>query len=430
MSALPVRGDGFGGHLSPAAALYAIALAVSVGSGVVLRSPLLLGIGAVAGAVVALRAAPELSLVLLACEGSLKSLYPFTEIPGDLLLISLALTLLSCVVMIRRHGLPRVPWTAALFLVLSTLLVFAAMRSSLSEAGSKAIYFEVVPLVVFFSPFVLVRDLAALNRLALAFIAVGFIIVNASSPTADPSEPYTVPGGSEITAGLFPAFGALAAITCVAMRLRGAWRVGAFAVGAVLTAAAARAGSRGVLVALIAAMALGGILLVLHSRRRALTSALIVVAGLTIAAVGRQFIGPAALSRYAQISTDPRRSYLHARALDQAFAHPLGNGIGTFGLNLPQLNPRPVVPYPHNVAYEIFNESGIFALGAFVALVGAAFASALRVARLPGGAFCAAGLAFALLEAFASGSVNDDSLLWMMLGIGLALPAAVGRSDG
>jgi O-antigen ligase len=410
--------------------LYATALALSVGSGLALRSPLLLGIGAVAGGVVALRAAPELSLVLLACEGSLKGLYPFTEIPADLLLVSLALTLGSCWVMIRRHGLPRVPWTAALFLVLSTLLVFAAMRSSLSEAGSKAIYFEVATLVLFFSPFVLVRDLATLNRLALAFIAVGFIIVNATSPTADPSQPYSVPGGSEITAGLFPAFGALAAVTCVAMRLRGAWRIGAFAVGAVLAGAAARAGSRGVLAALIAAMALGGILLVLHSRRRVVTSALVAVVGLAIAVIGRQFVGPTALSRYARITDDPRRSYLHARALDEAFAHPLGNGIGTFGLNLPVLNPRPVVPYPHNVAYEIFNESGIFALGAFAALVGAAFASALRVARVPGGAFCAAGLAFALFEAFASGSVNDDSLLWMMLGISLAMPAALGRNHG
>jgi hypothetical protein len=430
MSALPVRAGGLGGNLSSAAALYAAAVAVSVVSGVTLRSPLLLGIGAVAATVVALRAAPELALVLLACEGSLKSLYPFTEIPVDLLLVSLALTLWSCWVMIRRHGLPRVPWTAALVLVLSTLLVFAAMRSSLSEAGSKAIYFEAVTLTLFFSPFVLVRDLATLTRLALAFIAVGFIIVNATSPTADPSQPYSVPGGSEITAGLFPAFGALAAITCVAMRVRGVWRLSAFAVGVVLAAAAARAGSRGVLVALIAALVLGGILLVIHSRRRVLTGALIAVAGLAIAAIGRQFIGHTALTRYARITDDPRRSYLHTRALEEAFAHPLGNGIGTFGLNLPVLQPRPVVPYPHNVAYEIFNESGIFALGAFVALVVAAFASALRVARWPGAAFCAAGLAFTLLEAFASGNVNDDSLLWMMLGISLAMPAAVGRRGG
>ena len=27
-----------------------------------------------------------------------------------------------------------------------------------------------------------------------------------------------------------------------------------------------------------------------------------------------------------------------------------GNGIGTFGLNLPVMNPRPAVPYPHNAA--------------------------------------------------------------------------------
>jgi O-antigen ligase len=430
MSAFPLRARSLGGHLSPAAALFAAALTVSVGTGVALRSPLLLGIGAVAGAVVALRAAPELSLVLLASQGSLKSLYPFTEIPVDLLLVTLALTLWSCRVMIRRHGLPRVPWTAALFLAVSTLLVFAAMRTSLPGAMSKAIYFEGVSLLLFFSPFVLVRDLAALGRLALAFIAVAFIIVQATSPTVDPSQPFTVPGGSEITAGLFPAFGALAAITCLAMRVRGPWRIVAFAVGAALAAAAARAGSRGVLVALVAAMLLGGILLVLHSRRPVITFALVTAAGVAIAAVGRQVVSPAALSRYERITNDPRRGYLHTSALDQAFAHPLGNGIGTFGLNLPVMNPRPAVPYPHNAAIEIFNESGIFALGAFAALVGAAFLSALRVARLPGGAFCAAGLAFTLLEAFASGSVNDDSLLWMMLGISLAIPASAAASDG
>jgi O-antigen ligase len=430
MSAWPVRARGFGWHLSPAAALFGAALALSMGTGLALRSPLLLGIGALAAAVVALRAAPELSLVLLASEGSLKSLYPFTEIPADLLLVTLALTLWSCWVMIQRHGLPRLPWTAALFLVLSTFLVVAAMRSSLPEAMPKAIYFEVVSLLLFFSPFVLVRDLATLNRLALAFIAVALIIVQATSPTADPSQPYTVPGGSEITAGLFPAFGALAAITCVAMRLRGPWRFIAFAVGAALAAAAARAGSRGVLASLVAAIVIGAILLVLHSRRRLATFALMAAAGLAIAEAGRRVVSPTALSRYEQLTNDPRRAYLHTRALDQALAHPLGNGIGTFGLNLPVMNPRPAVPYPHNAALEIFNESGIFALGAFVALVAAAFLSALRVARLPGGAFCAAGLTFTLLEAFASGSVNDDSLLWMMLGISLAMPASAARSDG
>ena len=113
--------------LSPAATLYAAALAVSVGAGLSLRSPLLLAIGALAAAAVALPAAPELSLVLLASEGTLKSLYPFTHIPGDLLIWSLALTLWSCWVVIRRSGLPRVPWATALFLVLSTLIVVAAM---------------------------------------------------------------------------------------------------------------------------------------------------------------------------------------------------------------------------------------------------------------------------------------------------------------
>jgi O-antigen ligase len=430
MSAWPLDARRLNPGLSPAGILFAAALALSVGAGLSLRSPLLLGIGALAGAVVALRAAPQLSLVLLASEGTLKSLSPFRDIPGDLLIVSVALTLWSCWVMVERHGLPRIPWTAALFLVLSTLLVVAAMRSSLPGAASKAIYFEVVPLVLFFSPFVLVRDLPALTRLAVAFIAVGFIVAQAASPSADPTQPYTLPGGSEITAALFPAFGALAAVTCVAIRARGRWRLVFLAVGVVLAAATARAGSRGVLVALLGAAVLGGILLIAHSRRPVLTFALIAVIGLGVAEAGRQVVGSAALSRYQRLTSDPRRDYLTTRALDQALAHPLGNGIGSFGLNLPVINPRPVVPYPHNVALEFFNESGIFALGALVALVAAAFLAALRVARLPGAAFCAVGLAFALLEAFASFSVTENFLLWMMLGIALAMPGSPAPSDG
>lgn len=214
------------------------------------------------------------------------------------------------------------------------------------------------------------------------------------------------------------------------MRARGRWRWLFLAVGVVLAAAAVRAGSRGVLVSLIGAALLGGVLLIVHSRRPFATFALIAVFGAAVAEAGRQIISPAALNRYTRLTNDPRRGYLHTRALEQALAHPLGNGIGTFGLNLPVINPRPVVPYPHNVALEIFNESGIFALGAFVVLVGAAFAAALRVARQPGAAFCAVGLAFALLEAFASGNVTDDFLLWMTLGIALAMPGSLAPGDG
>jgi len=430
VSALPLHARGFLPRLSPAAALFAAALATSAGAGLALRSPLLLGIAALAGAVVVLRAAPELSLVLLASEGTLKSLYPFTEIPVDLLIVALALTLWSGWGMIRRHGLPRVPWTAALFLVLSTLLVVAAMRSSLPGASSKGIYFESVTLVLFLSPFVLVRDLPALTRLAVGFVAVGFIVVHATHPSADPSEPYTLPGGSEIEAALFPAFGALAAVTCVAMRARGRWRWVFLAVGVVLAAAAVRAGSRGVLVSLIGAAALAGVLLIVHSRRPFVTFALVAVFGAAAAEAARQVVSPAALNRYTRLTNDPRRGYLHTRALEQALAHPLGNGIGTFGLNLPVINPRPVVPYPHNVALEIFNESGVFALAAFAVLVGAAFAAAWRVARQPGAAFCAVGLAFALIEAFASGNVTGDFLLWMTLGIALAMPGSTAPDDG
>jgi O-antigen ligase len=430
MSALPLRAGGRGLRLEPDAALYALGIAAGLGLGLALRSALLLAIAGLAGAVVAVRVAPEISLVLLASEGTLKSLYPFSELPVDLLLVTLGLTFWACVVVTRVHGLPRIPPASALIIVLAALLVVAVMRSSLPGATAKAVYFEVVPLALFFSAFVLVRDLRALTRLAIGFVVVGFIVAHAASPSTDPSQPYTLPGGSEIEAALYPAFGALAAVTCVAMRVRGRWRLLALALGVALAAAAARAGSRGVLLSLLGAAIFAGILLIAHARRPVLTFALVALVGLGAVETGRAVISPAALSRYEGLTTDPRRAYLRTRAVDQALARPFGNGVGAFGLNLPVLNPRPAVPYPHNVALEIFGESGIFALGALAGLVGASLLAALRVARRPGAAFCAVGMVFALLEAFASGNVNDDHLLWMTLGVALAAPGLAAMRDG
>ena len=430
MSALPLRAGGRGLRLEPDAALYALGIATGLGLGLAMRSALLLAIAGLAGAVVAVRAAPEISLVLLASEGTLKSLYPFSELPVDLLLVTLGLTLWACVVVTRLHGLPRIPPASVLIIILSSLLVVAAMRSSLPGATAKGVYFEVVSLALFFSSLVLVRDLRALVRLAVGFTVVGFIVAQAASPSTDPTQPYTLPGGSEIEAALYPAYGALAAVTCVAMRVRGPWRLLALAVGVALAGAAARAGSRGVLLSLAGAAVFAGILLIVHARRPLLTFVLVALVGLGAVEAGRALISPAALSRYEGLTTDPRRAYLHTRALDHALAHPFGNGIGSFGLNLPVLNPRPAVPYPHNVALEVFDESGIFALGALVGLVGASLLAAVRVARRPGAAFCAVGMVFALLEAFASGNVNDDHLLWMTLGLALAAPGLAATRDG
>ena len=184
------------------------------------------------------------------------------------------------------------------------------------------------------------------------------------------------------------------------------------------------------LLSLVGAAIFAGILAVAHSRRPVLTFALVALVGLGGVEAGRAVTNPVALSRYQGLTNDPRRAYLHTRALDQALAHPLGNGVGAFGLNLPVINPRPAVPYPHNVALEVFNESGIFALAALVGLVGAALLAALRVVSRPGAAFCAVGMVFALLEAFASGNVNDDHVLWMTLGLALAAPGFATTRDG
>ncbi|HEY1480642.1 MAG TPA: O-antigen ligase family protein [Gaiellales bacterium] len=431
MSAWPLESTRLGIEIPRPSGPLAICLGAfgaAAALGVGMHSTLLVVIAAAAAAGLAIVRAPEFLVVLFACQGTLKSLPPFTASPVDLLIVSFVLCGVACAVRIYRDGLPRIPLASVLMLVVSGLLVVAALRTVVPGATYKAINFEIVGSALLFMPLILVRDTKALARLALGFVIVGIMVALAATPSGDPSEPLIIPGGDEITAALFPAFGGLAAISCLAMRCRGIQRLLLLALGIVLLGASVRAGSRGVLLSMGIAVIAALVLLIYHSRRRQVIVSAILIALASLVVIGpavetavRGSIDPAALKRYTHLTTDRRRAYLHSRALDQAFAHPLGVGVGTYGVNLPVLQPRPAVPYPHNVIYETFDESGIFAVGALVALMLTGLAAALKTAWRPGCAFCAVGLVFGLSEAFASGSVADDPLLWMTIGISMGI---------
>ena len=326
--------------------------------------------------------APETLLVLLASQGTLKAVLPFTALPVDLLYVSLGLVGVASALRIREGGLPPFASSSVLMVVLAVLLLAAAISSSSRDGGTyKAVYFEVVCGTLFFAPMVLVRDAAGLGRLAAAFVIVGLLVAHAASPGSSPGQPYTLPGGNEITAAFFPAVGALAALTCLSMRSLGIRRLLAFSLFMLLAAAAVRAGSRGVLVAILISGLLALALIVIHANRPVLALGLTALAVTGVFVGGTELVGSSAQHRYSALTSDPRRDFLRTRALDQAIDHPLGSGIGAFAVNLPVLNPRPRVPYPHNIVLEVFNESGVLALAKVLSLKKLGQADNLRATR-------------------------------------------------
>jgi len=423
VSAQAIRGLSFPGHASGSFAIPTVcgtvfALGTLVGS-VPLAVAALLPL-----AIWAVIHAPETLLALLAAQGTLKALPPFSSSPVSLLYVTLGLVAIACVLRVRAAGLPAVGLVPLLMGVLVVAVLLAALTSAYPGSTYKAVYFEVVCGTLFFAPLVLVRDIEAVWRTAVAFVAIGLVVAHAATPGSIPSQAFTVPGGNEITAAYFPALGAVAALACLAMRTLGARRVALIALAALLSAAAVRTGSRGVLVALIAAMCVTLVLLVVHARRPALALVLALLLAVGGYAGVRHVAGDVALQRYSQLTSDTRRDYLRTHAIDQSLEHPMGLGIGGYGNNLPVVSLGSTTPYPHNILLEVLNETGLVGLSALLALLAAGIAVAVRLARTPGLAFCAAGITFAFVEALASGNVNDNGVLWLMLGLTIAVGQA------
>ena len=95
MSALAVRGSPVGRMPFPSA-LGIGAATLGASAGVLFKSALLLAVVAGVVALWAVVALPEVLLVLLTTEGTLKSLPPFDRSPVDLLLVSAGLVAMAC----------------------------------------------------------------------------------------------------------------------------------------------------------------------------------------------------------------------------------------------------------------------------------------------------------------------------------------------
>ena len=114
--------------------------------------------------------------------------------------------------------------------------------------------FEILTMAGFAAPLLLIRDRAAMTRLMLALTGGGLLIALTTVTTNNTGEPLSVAGGNEITAGLYPALGLIAALGYLALLPRG-WRLAGFLPIVILLPAVVAAGSRGVLVSCALALA-------------------------------------------------------------------------------------------------------------------------------------------------------------------------------
>jgi O-antigen ligase len=307
--------------------------------------------------------------------------------------------------------------------VLVALMLIGALRSAVPGATYKAVYFELFTASLFGATVILIRDRAGVVHLAAGAVVVGLIVALSARAGAEPNLPLTVPGGNEIVAALYPAFGAIAAVTALALPARGLRRLLWLAVAAYLTIMAIRAGSRGVLLSFAAAGVVATALVVAQSANRARAAFVAGAVGAVIAVGFGAVAGPVALARYTRINDDPRRAYMRDRAVEIAVDHPLGTGIGGFSVNLPEMGPTTGVPVPHNVVLELFTDGGALTAGVFLALLAVAGRAALRGWRAPGSIFITAGLVFAFVEALSSDDVNGARILWLAAGAAVALEA-------
>jgi O-antigen ligase len=389
-------------------------------------------IAGVLAAVVCIAAlAPEFALAMFLLAGAVKAAPWFPPTPIDLTLLTWAVLVLAMAcAALRRGGMPRIPSTAFLALALTALIV-ASVWWSLDPAGgwSKAMKFELLTMTGFAAPLLIVRNRAAMSRLMLALAGSGLLIALTTVATTNASEPVTAAGGNEITAGLYPAVGLIAALGYLALLPRKWWRLVGFLPVLILLPAAVAAGSRGVLVAGSAALAYVTMRHIACARRPKVAAAIVVVSLVVIAQLATSLAGGAA-SKYESslLSTNSSqvlgdRAGLYDRGVRLALDHPLlGAGVGSFPTSSIIFEDQ---LYPHNIALELAGEEGYIAVLILAFLVAAAWWVRRRA---PGGlrspeAVVTGGLIILNLgEGFFSFDINGNRTLWFALGLAFALP--------
>lgn len=273
----------------------------------------------------------------------------------------------------------------------------------------------------------LVRAASAMACFALAMTLGGLL---GGGQALQPAQRLQAFGAGTIALGRAAGFLA----TFAALALAGETPLPALSFGILALAGvtALFSGSRGPLVAAVAALALavfGG-----RARSRRALARLAAAAGVFLALLGStltlapkgSLLRVEAFLRGEYGSSETYRINALRGAWDRIGDHPWGIGWAGFAV---QVDPERGAgrQYPHNLLAEVTLESGWLCGAMTILVLGAALASGWGVSGRPGGRIAFAGTVFYLVNALVSGDLNDNRPLFMFLSSALALPALPGK---
>jgi hypothetical protein len=407
-------------------------VAASVGIsavGIAGDAPVLVYAGAMVAAVLMALLAPELVLAVFILAGGVKAAPWLAGLPVDLTLVGWLGTVLAIAIHGLRPGLGVPPFPAGTVLAVPlVVLVVVSNFWSLDPASglTKTVRFELLTMVAFIAPIVLIRSRLALARLMLGLVGFGVLIALTTVEAITPGE-RAAAGGNVIQAGLYPAIGAIATVGYLALVTRGWTRVVTITPLAILIPAVLAAGSRGALLAGTLALSYVLARLLVISRRKTIAFGVAVATVAAAVSLGPQLAGPAAASYETLLSTESGealgvRQELYDRGVALALANPLG-GVGVAGYGNASLVYESNA-YPHNIIVEFASEEGMAAAGLFVLLVVAAWRARGRAPtgiRGPEAIVSGALVVLLVAEAMASFDINGNRLMWFALGLAFAV---------
>ena len=387
-------------------------------------STVLIALGAAMIAALGAFLAPQLVFAVFLVAGGLKAAPWLAGVPVDFTVLTAAGVMAAIVIRASKpDGIPPLPTATVLAVALTALIVLSVLWSPAPELGlDKALRFQILTMLAFFAPFILVRTRRDLTQLMVYLLIATLVVAATAVPGDAPNQPLTVAGGeSEIELALYASTGLIAAAGYLVLigrsRLRFLWFIPAVYLGGTVI----DAGSRGVLVASVLAVLVVGIRSVARAEFKTGPIVAMVAAAILALVAVSNLTGPAAdkyEKLFAETGTLGKRNFLVRDGVDLALQYPMGRGASGYQFET-------AFPYPHNMFVEVTAEQGIIGLTLLVALLVAAFRSSLRARGGPRSpeSILAGGLMLVLvIDAMVSQTFTQFRELWFAMGLALALP--------
>lgn len=357
-------------------------------------------------------------VILLIYSGYIKEAPAFAWIPLDLTLISAVLVVVVAVATVLRSGaLPR-ELTPLVFLLAALMIPLAWSDISPPYAAEKIMRLPITA-VSAFGAAVLVNSRRRLIAFEAGFVGFGLMMVTLAYIAPTNVELYgrlAIEGSNTIA--LARAAGAALVVLLISAFTHRLSYAAAGVLAIPLALMLLGSGSRGP--ALATLLAVGVALATARGQRRVRSILLATAASVLLAsfAVGR--ISAAAKDRFTLLlggggdrgESVGIREILYDRTFSVALQSPFGVGWG--GLD-PILDP--LARYPHNLILELVAESGWLAMIVFAAVLVISWRRAAAFPALLGL------LVYWFANAQVSGDINDNRMLFAVIGVSLVLPS-------